>query len=338
LSRQDRLLPALGDRTQLCGEPGREDRPVPVEEFLAHVGYLHLRQHASTDPLVHDHAGRLPYTAGVEGLHRRRRAAEHESRSPGLHETPGNVSGVIAGRGGLLVGGLVLLIDDDQSEVRDGREERGAGSDGDPRLAAGYPVPLVKPLPCRKPAVQDGYARPEPGAETSDGLRGERDLRNKHDCRAPVRKLVVDGAHVDLGLPRSGDPVQKHALAGRSGRDRVESTPLTCRELVMSWRGALTHLRIAEAPAQRDPDHTSILETFDRLRDGSECGVELAHGHRTGGQSIEKRPLAVGVRSGDKGVPLDSLHHPFLHGADRRLPKRPPRLPLHGLRDTARWE
>ena len=60
----------------------------------------------------------------------------------------------------------MLLVDDDQPEVGDRREDRRARADADPRLAAAQPVPLVAALARAQPRVQHrdpvAEARAEP--------------------------------------------------------------------------------------------------------------------------------------------------------------------------------
>src|SRR5690606_6261419 len=79
-------------------------------------------------------------------LERRRRAAEHADGpgESGAHD--GDLPGVVAGRVGLLVRRLVLLVDDDGTEVGDGGEDRRAGAHRDPALAAAERAPGVVAL------------------------------------------------------------------------------------------------------------------------------------------------------------------------------------------------
>ena len=63
------------------------------------------------------------------------------------------------------------------------------------------------------------HARPAgkaPG-KAAHGLRGQGDLRHQHDRLLPLRQGALDGAQVDLGLPRAGDAVQQQS-AGLAGR------------------------------------------------------------------------------------------------------------------------
>src|SRR5207342_179679 len=81
----------------------------------------------------------------------------------------------------LLVGGVVLLVDDDQAEVANRGEDGGAGPDTDARLAAAQPPPLVVALAGGEGRVEDGEAVAEAGTEASHRLRGEADLGDEDD-------------------------------------------------------------------------------------------------------------------------------------------------------------
>ena len=58
----------------------------------------------------------------------------------------GDGAGVVPRIRLLLEGGVVLFVDDDQSEVVDGREDRGASADDDASLPGSDPLPLVTSL------------------------------------------------------------------------------------------------------------------------------------------------------------------------------------------------
>ena len=92
---------------------------------------------------------------------------------------------VVARVGLLLVRGVVLLVDADQAEVRDGGEDGRPRPHHDRGVTGADPLALVPPLGLRQRRVEDGDAVAEPRLEPSDGLRGERDLRDEHNHAAP---------------------------------------------------------------------------------------------------------------------------------------------------------
>ena len=75
----------------------------------------------------------------------------------------------------------MLLVDDDEPEVADGREDRRARADAHARLARPQPRPLVVALPGRELGVQDGDGVAEAVGEARDDLRRQPDLGDEHD-------------------------------------------------------------------------------------------------------------------------------------------------------------
>ncbi len=60
--------------------------------------------------------------------------------------------------------------------------------------------------------MQHGDGLTEALDEAPDDLWRERDLRHEHDRPETVPERLCDEAHVDLGLPRSGDPGEQSCL------------------------------------------------------------------------------------------------------------------------------
>jgi hypothetical protein len=119
----------------------------------------------------------------------------------------------------------VLLIDDDQPDVRQRREHRGAGADGDPRLPGAQPLPLIPALPVAQRGVQDRDDVAEARLKATERLRRERDLGHEHDCGLSGGEDGLHGSEVDLGLARAGDSVEQERgalTAGARGGERGE--------------------------------------------------------------------------------------------------------------------
>ena len=148
------------------------------------------------------------------GLRPRRRRAGDQHRAALARPPAGDGAGVVAGVAVLLVGGVVLLVDDEQAEVGERREDRRAGADADARLAAAQPAPLVVALAVGEGRVQDRDAVAEPGPEAGHGLRREADLGDEDDRRPAPGQHRLDRGQVDLGLARAGDPVQEQLALG----------------------------------------------------------------------------------------------------------------------------
>ena len=118
------------------------------------------------------------------GLRPRRRGAGDEHGAALRGAAAGDGAGVVAGVALLLVGGVVLLVDDDQAEVADRGEDGRARADADARLAAAQAPPLVVALAGGEGRVEDGEAVAEPGAEAGHRLRREADLGDEDDRAA----------------------------------------------------------------------------------------------------------------------------------------------------------
>ena len=90
-------------------------------------------------------------------------------------EDGGHTTRVVAGRGVLLlVGGLVLLIDDDKAEVAEGEEHRGTHAQDDVVGGGGeLALPQLDALGIGELGVVYAQARPEGSAQALGHLLGE---------------------------------------------------------------------------------------------------------------------------------------------------------------------
>ena len=119
-----------------------------------------------------------------------------------------DIAAVIARHVFLLVGVFMLLIHEDQPEIRQRREHGGARADHDARHALADAVPLVETLALGEIRVQHGHLvlhRGEAGLETADRLRCEGNLRHQHEHGFPAIQHVPRGLQIDLGLAGTGD-------------------------------------------------------------------------------------------------------------------------------------
>ena len=191
---------------------------------LAHVDHLDRRQRRAVDAL------RQPQPRAARGSSRaaawrcRRRARRPVVRARCAATAPRVVARVAL----VLVGAVVLLVDDDQAERSQRREHRRARADADPRLAARAAAPTrrgARPRDELRVQHRDGVA--EALDEARDDLRRQRDLGHEHDhALAPALERLGRRAQVDLGLARAGDAVQQQ-LARRGGavEDRARAPP-----------------------------------------------------------------------------------------------------------------
>ena len=120
-----------------------------------------------------------------------------------------HVAGVVADAVLLLVGGVVLLIDDNQAKIGVGQEQRRAGADHDRNLAVGDGPPGAR-APARR-ELRMPFRRPhaEAGGEAVEELGGQRDLRHQDQALPAASDHIRHRLEIDLGLARAGDTVDE---------------------------------------------------------------------------------------------------------------------------------
>ncbi len=171
---------------------------------------------------------------GVDlGLDRGRRRNEHDRNvgAPRAHHR--HIAGVIARAVLLLVGRIVLLVDDDEAEIGVRQEQRGARADDDTHLAGRDRAPGACAQPRRKLRVPFRRPHPEPLGEAIEKLRGERDLGHQHQRLFAAADDLADRLEIDRGLARSGNAIeQRHAVSalGDARAQRIGRRPLIARE------------------------------------------------------------------------------------------------------------
>ena len=158
----------------------------------------------------------MPAARGLKSRLHVRSGAAHDDRGTGqLGKLEGHRPRVVAGRCVLLlVGPLMLFVEDDEPEVRLWREDRAPRPDDDAGLAAVDSPPLGPLLGRRQSAVQRGDPAREPGLEALERLRRERELRDQDDGPLALVENVGDGLEIDLGLPAPRDSTQQERPAG----------------------------------------------------------------------------------------------------------------------------
>jgi hypothetical protein len=248
-------------------------------------------------PAVHALGQRQPPQAAPALGPRGGRAGQQHGAA--LRGAPlGHAAGVVARVALLLVRGIVLLVDDDQPEVGQRREHRGPRPDADARLAAAQPQPLVVALARAQLGVQDRDLLAEPLPEPAGGLRGERDLRDQHDRRAPPVQGRRNGAQVDLGLAAAGDAVQEQpAVAVRRPHEPAhlaERLGLLGRQARLRRAAAANLVELRAAPHLDVPDvhQPAHLQRAQRrvVAAGLPAGARRAAW--TARQGRQHRPLA----------------------------------------------
>ena len=170
----------------------------------AHVEHLDRRQRPPIDPLAQPQAPERDDALGPRG-----RAPREHDRAVLLGPADRDRPGVVARVPLVLVGRVVLLVDDDQADVGERREHRRSRAHADARLPGPQPEPLVVPLALAEPGMEHRDDVAEPRLEAPDGLGRERDLGDEHDRAAPGGERLLDRPQVHLGLARAGDAVEQ---------------------------------------------------------------------------------------------------------------------------------
>ena len=134
VEEQQRLLAALDRGLHRFREP-RRDEAAARRALALQVDRLDAGQMLAAEALRQVQ----PLVAAAPridlGLDRRRRRRQHDRDAGDARAHHRHVAGVVAHAVLLLVGGVVLLIDDDQAEIGIGQEQRRARADRDRRLA-----------------------------------------------------------------------------------------------------------------------------------------------------------------------------------------------------------
>ena len=225
----------------------------------------------------------------------------------------------------------MLLVDDDQPERGDRREDGRARTDDDAGLAGGDSLALVAPLGVREGGVQHGDALAEAGGEASDRLGRERDLRHEHDRAAPTLERRGAGAEVDLGLAAARRPVQEDVPAAgvERGDDPLDGVDLGVGQpLGLRLAGKRVARRGRPPLAATGP----LVRRHERERAGGRRPVVLGEPER---ELDERRRNLVDDRAGggdlhpgrrlDADVDDDAAQLP----PRRARPRRPTPAPPH---------
>ena len=285
VEQQDRL--AAG-----AAQVGQRHARLGVKRLVAvaHVEHLHGGHRAAVDAL-----GETQALHGQHALGPRRGAAEDEHRAVAGGALAGDRAGVVARVALVLVGALVLLVDDDQPDVVKRREHRRARADAHPRLAGAQAHPLVVALADAQRRVQHRHHVAEAGLKAPQHLRGERDLGHEHDRRAPGRERRLHRPEIDLGLARAGDPLEQEPGVARGPsaqgrRQALERDRLLAGEGRRRGRGAAD--LVADGPPRARP--TVDRDEAPGLQPPQPRRVELGGGGRPApGQRVEQPALVI---------------------------------------------
>ena len=155
------------------------------------------------------------------GLDRRRRRRQHDRDLGDMRAHHRHVAGVIMRAFVLLVGLVVLLIDDDQPETGIGQKQRRARAHHDGRFARRDRGPIALPGARGQFGMPFQWPHAETLREAVEELAGERDLRHQDQRLLAAADHLGNRLEIDLGLARSGDAVEQRDVEAAVGRQRA---------------------------------------------------------------------------------------------------------------------
>ena len=165
------------------------------------------------------------------GLDRRRRRREHDRDFRLARAHHRHVARVVAHAVLLLVGGVVLLIDDDQAEIGVGQKQRRARADHDRHLALGDRRPGARALARRRSRECHSAGRtPKRSAKRSRNCAVSAISGIRISTCLPAPDRLGHRLEIDLGLARAGDAVDQR---------RPKTPPLRRRRAQRIGGGAL---------------------------------------------------------------------------------------------------
>ena len=242
-----------------------------------------------------------------------------------------HVAGMVADAVFLLERPVVLLVDDDQTEVLERQEQRRPGADHDGRPASRHLPPgpaFFRPAHVRMPAQRRGA---EAFLEAAEPLGAERDFRQQHQALPPGPQRRRDGVEIHLRLARPRHPLEQGAAVGvladpapeRGGGRRLVRRQVG-RRIAVSRVGACGRnnlLASQRARIQQPLDHragdTCLLCQVRRLKTAA-VGNGGEHLLPRVGQLEPRRPFA-GRQPGNRARRLQRLGHGHCHAQHRSL-------------------
>ncbi len=144
VEEQERLVATRERCLHGLGEP-RRNKASARRAFTAQIDGLDGWLVLAAEPLGKREPRVAPAPRVDFGLDRGRRRRQHDGNFRDMRPHHRHVAGVIAHAILLLVGRVMLLVDDDEPEIRIGQEQRGSRADHDLDLATGRRRPGARP-------------------------------------------------------------------------------------------------------------------------------------------------------------------------------------------------
>ncbi len=190
---------------------------------------------------------------------------------------------------------LVLLIDHDEAEPVQRREDGRPRADDDARAPGADVLPLIVPLARGEMAVQHGdadFLPDEARAKMLDCLRRERDFRHEHQRAFTQRQHLRDGLQINFRLAAAGHAVeQDHARFFRgdfSAHDFQRGGLVRVERPRRRFRHGRVQVGVAVLRARLDDDELALGQAVPRRRADARIAAEI--GQPAGAGFREKMP------------------------------------------------
>ncbi len=220
----------------------------------------------------------------------------------------------------LLERGLVLFINDDQTKMRAGGEDRAAGSHNNlhPPLGNLLPMPVTFGVP--QMTVQDGHRR-KPALKTPDRLRSQTDFRHQHDRLPPITDDLTNGLDIDFRFAAARYTMQQQRAmftAPQCRVNNVQRSGLIRIHLQIDLNGPVIVGQAEVAGPNLHPlNETLLTQGVHRSRTAAGSLRDFIHRHGSRGQAekVEHRHLLVRQLQTGPLLPrgraeLNQRHHP----------------------------
>ena len=208
VEKQQRLL-ARGKGFGQCRDERRRQKAAGFDPLAAQIDEPHLGERRFGVAPRQADAAIAPARDIDHGLERRRRRHQHDRHAGQRGAQHRHVAGLVADPVLLLVGGVVLLIDDDQAKLGKRQKQRRARADNDARPAVGDRAPGAAPLALADLGMPLRRGGAEAVAKPLQPLRAERDFRQQHQHLPAGGEGCRDRGEIGLGLARAGDAVEQ---------------------------------------------------------------------------------------------------------------------------------
>ncbi len=215
IEEQQGLLLALERERDRLRQP-RRDEAAARWALGPQVDRLDCRQMLAAEAFRERKLAVAPAPRIHLGFNRGGRGSQHDRDVGFARAHHRQVAGVVAHAVFLLVDGVVLLIDDDQAEIRIGQEQRRARADDHRGGAVRHRRPGTRPPPRRHRRMPFRRTHAEARRETVEERHGQCDFGQQDQGLAPAPDGGGDRFEIHVGLAGAGHPVDQ--------RDRIAAS------------------------------------------------------------------------------------------------------------------